>query len=51
MEVLLRLQRRASYADYLAVEQNSDHRHELLDGVIVAIALTRSTTRLGFRLR
>jgi len=38
IEALLRLQRRASYADYLAVEQNSDHRHEFLDGVIVAMA-------------
>jgi len=38
MEALLRLPRRASYADYLAVEQNSGHRHEFLDGVIVAMA-------------
>lgn len=38
MEARLRLPRRASYADYLAVEQNSDHRHEFLDGVIVAMA-------------
>ena len=34
----LRLDRRATYADYLAVEQNSEHRHEYLDGVIVAMA-------------
>lgn len=38
MEAFLRLPRRASYADYLAVEQNSEHRHELIDGVIVAMA-------------
>jgi Uma2 family endonuclease len=33
-----RLSRRTSYADYLAVEQSSDHRYEFLDGVIVAMA-------------
>ena len=38
MEVRIRLPRRASYADYLAAEQNSDRRHELIDGVIVALA-------------
>jgi Uma2 family endonuclease len=38
MEAILRLPRRASYADYLAAEQDSDHRHEFLDGVIVAMA-------------
>lgn len=38
MEALLRLPRRASYADYVAVEQGSDHRHEFFDGVIVAMA-------------
>jgi Uma2 family endonuclease len=38
MEAFLRLPRRASYADYLAVEQNSDHRHEFIDGVIVGMA-------------
>jgi Uma2 family endonuclease len=38
MEATLRLQRRASYADYMAAEQNSDHRHEFIDGVIVAMA-------------
>jgi len=37
MEALLRLPRRASYADYLSAERNSDFRHEFLDGVIVAI--------------
>jgi len=38
MQATLRLPRRASYADYLAVEQQSEHRHELIDGVIVAMA-------------
>ena len=38
MEATLRLPRRASYADYLAVEQGSERRHEFLDGVIVAMA-------------
>ncbi|MDQ3298589.1 MAG: Uma2 family endonuclease [Myxococcota bacterium] len=38
MKVTLQLPRRASYADYLAVEQLSAHRHELIDGVIVARA-------------
>lgn len=38
MEAVLRLSRRATYADYLAAEQNSECRHELLDGVIVAMA-------------
>jgi Uma2 family endonuclease len=38
MEALLRLPRRASYADYLSVEQDHQHRHEFLDGVIVAMA-------------
>lgn len=38
MRATLRLDRRATYADYLAVEQNSEHRHELIDGVIVAMA-------------
>jgi Uma2 family endonuclease len=38
VKTILRLERRASYADYLAVEQNSHHRHELIDGVIVAMA-------------
>lgn len=38
MEAILRLPRRATYADYLAVESCSEHRHEFLDGVIVAMA-------------
>ena len=38
MEAILRLSRRASYADYLATEQNSECRHEFIDGVIVAMA-------------
>jgi len=38
MEALLRLARRTSYADYLAVEQTSERRHEFIDGVIVAMA-------------
>lgn len=38
MRATLRLDRRATYADYLAVEQSSEHRHELIDGVIVAMA-------------
>ncbi|MEQ1566370.1 MAG: Uma2 family endonuclease [Myxococcota bacterium] len=38
MQSTVRLSRRASYADYLAVELSSAHRHELLDGVIVAMA-------------
>ncbi len=38
MEAHLRLSRRASYADYVAVEQGSEHRHEFFDGVIVAMA-------------
>jgi Uma2 family endonuclease len=38
MRAILRLERRATYAEYLAVEQASEHRHELIDGVIVAMA-------------
>lgn len=38
MEALLKLSRRATYADYLAAEQNSEFRHEFIDGVIVAMA-------------
>jgi Uma2 family endonuclease len=34
----LRLDRRASYVDYLAAEQDSPTRHEYIDGVIVAMA-------------
>ena len=29
---------RTTYADYLAAEQNSERRHEFIDGVIVAMA-------------
>jgi Uma2 family endonuclease len=38
VKALLSLPRRATYADYLAAEQNSERRHELIDGVIVAMA-------------
>lgn len=38
MEATLRLPCRARYADYLAAEQDSDRRHEFIDGVIVAMA-------------
>jgi Uma2 family endonuclease len=38
MRATLRLPRSATYADYLTVEQHSEHRHELIDGVIVAMA-------------
>jgi Uma2 family endonuclease len=38
MRATLQLPERASYADYLAVEQDSDRRHEFIDGVIVAMA-------------
>jgi Uma2 family endonuclease len=38
MRATLRLTRSATYADYLAVEEHSEHRHELIDGVIVAMA-------------
>lgn len=38
MKATLRLDRRASYADYLAVEQGSRVRHEYIDGIIVAMA-------------
>jgi Uma2 family endonuclease len=34
----LSLPRRATYADYLAAQQNSESRLELIDGVIVAMA-------------
>jgi Uma2 family endonuclease len=37
VRVLLRLSRRTTYADYLAAEQNSERRHELIDGVIVVV--------------
>jgi Uma2 family endonuclease len=38
MRATLQLPQRASYADYLAVEQDSERRHEFIDGVIVAMA-------------
>ena len=38
MKVTLSLPRRATYADYLAAQQNSESRLELIDGVIVAMA-------------
>jgi len=38
VRAILRLPRPATYADYLAVEEHSEHRHELIDGVIVAMA-------------
>lgn len=37
MKALLNVARRTTYADYLAVEQNSERRHEFIDGVIVAL--------------
>ncbi|MBN1605614.1 MAG: Uma2 family endonuclease [Polyangiaceae bacterium] len=38
MKATLRLPHAATYAEYLAVEQHSEHRHELINGVIVAMA-------------
>jgi Uma2 family endonuclease len=38
VKATLSLPHRATYADYLAVEQGSERRHEFLDGVIVAMA-------------
>jgi Uma2 family endonuclease len=38
MRAALNLPRRATYADYLAAQQNSGTRLELIDGVIVAMA-------------
>lgn len=38
MQATLRLPRAATYPEYLAVERASEHRHELIDGVIVAMA-------------
>lgn len=38
MQALVRTSRRATYADYLAVARDSPHRHELIDGIIVAMA-------------
>jgi Uma2 family endonuclease len=37
VKAVLSLPRRATYADYLSAERSSEHRHELLDGVIVAM--------------
>ena len=58
MKAMLSLPRRATYADYLAAEQNSERRYEFIDGVIVAMAggsdehnsiATRFTTLFGIR--
>lgn len=38
VKAVLSLPRRATYADYLAAERHSECRHELIDGVIVAMA-------------
>lgn len=38
MKATLRLSRRVRYAEYLALERDSPHRNEYLDGVIVAMA-------------
>ena len=38
VKATLRLDRRASYGDYLAAEQSSPVRHEYIDGVVVAMA-------------
>lgn len=38
MRAVLKLSRRASYTDYLAIQQMSESRHEFIDGVIVAMA-------------
>jgi Uma2 family endonuclease len=38
LRATLRLAHPATYADYLVVQEHSEHRHELIDGVIVAIA-------------
>jgi Uma2 family endonuclease len=38
VKAALNLARRATYADYLAAEQHSESRLELIDGVIVAMA-------------
>jgi Uma2 family endonuclease len=38
MQSVLRLARKATYADYLSLEQSSERRHEFFDGVIVAMA-------------
>jgi Uma2 family endonuclease len=38
VKATLKLACRATYADYLAAEQNSPRRHEFIDGVIVCMA-------------
>jgi Uma2 family endonuclease len=38
MRVTLRLERRATYAEYLSVQADTPHRLEFIDGVIVAMA-------------
>jgi Uma2 family endonuclease len=38
VKVTLRLPHRATYADYLAAEQDSERRYEFFDGVIAAMA-------------
>jgi Uma2 family endonuclease len=38
MKATLRLSERLTYAEYLALEQMSEFRHELIDGVMVAMA-------------
>ncbi len=51
MKARLSLPRRATYADYLAAQQHSDSRLELLDGVIVAMAGgSDEHNAIGFRL-
>jgi Uma2 family endonuclease len=58
MKAVLSLPRRTTYADYLATEQNSECRNELINGVIVATPgssdehnsiATRFTTLFGMR--
>jgi Uma2 family endonuclease len=39
MKAVLRLPKRATYADYLGAQQNSESRLEYIDGVIVAMAV------------
>jgi len=38
VKAVLRLPKRATYADYLGAQQNSESRLEYIDGVIVAMA-------------
>jgi Uma2 family endonuclease len=38
MKAVVKLSRRATYADYLTAEQSSMLKHEFLDGIIVAMA-------------